>query len=96
MKHSEGKLFYEFDWEFIEDMAKRMSKYKDKYPPYNWKKPIDVESLKQALFRHVIEVMKGNYEDDGEERMHFAAIALNAMIINYQIKNKEICGKNQQ
>jgi len=38
-KESEGKLSYEFDWEFIESMAKRMSKNKSKYGPYNWKKP---------------------------------------------------------
>jgi hypothetical protein len=39
-------------------MAKRMSQNKGKYPPYNRQKPMDIEELKQALFRHTIEVMK--------------------------------------
>lgn len=85
IKESNGKLHYELDWDFIELMALKMSKNKTKYPPYNWKKPIDVEGLKQAMFRHVIEVMKGNYKDDVGG--HLESIALNAMMINYQIKN---------
>ena len=65
-----------------------MQTNKGKYEPYNWKKPIGTESLKQALFRHVLEVMKGNYEDDGRQLGHLEAIAANAMMLNYQIKNK--------
>lgn len=86
IKESEGKLFYELDWNFITQMAERMSS-SDKYPVFNWKKPMDVEELKQALFRHVLEVMKGNYEDDGREMGHLEAIATNAQLINYQLKN---------
>ena len=85
-KEENGKLNYELDWEFIEQLAKRMSKNKSKYKPYNWKEPIDVEKLKQSLIRHIIEVMKGNYEDDGDEFGHILAISLNAMMINYQLK----------
>lgn len=85
IKEDEGKLDYELSWEFIEAMAKRMSLNKGKYPAYNWKKPIDVESLKQALMRHAIEVMKGNYTDDGGEFHHIVAIALNAMMLHYQM-----------
>lgn len=83
-KISEGKTVYEFDWDFIKGMGDRMSKNKGKYPPYNWKKPIDVEELKQALFRHTIEVMKCNYKDDGQDFGHLFAVALNAMMIYFQ------------
>jgi len=87
-KELEGKLNYELDWEFITQMAEKMSLNKGKYEPYNWQKPIDVELLKQSLFRHVIEVMKGNYVDDNRELGHLESIALNAMMINYQLKHK--------
>jgi hypothetical protein len=87
VKETEGKLNYELDWEFIQQLAERMSQNKGKYEPYNWAKPMDVEKLKQSLFRHVIEVMKGNYSDDGREFGHWESIALNAMMINYQLKN---------
>jgi hypothetical protein len=87
IKETEGKLNYELDWDFIQQLAERMSQNKGKYEPYNWVKPMDVEKLKQSLFRHVIEVMKGNYSDDGREFGHWESIALNAMMINYQLKN---------
>lgn len=88
-KESCGKLSYELDFEFIEGMAQRMAQNKSKYPPYNWKKPLDPESLKQALFRHVVEIMKDNYQDDGRDYGHFESIALNAMMIVYQLKNNK-------
>ena len=89
VKESDGKLNYELDWEFIQQLAKRMSQNKGKYEPYNWTKTMDVEKLKQSLFRHVIEVMKGNYSDDGREFGHLESVALNAMMINYQLKNNK-------
>ena len=88
VKETEGKLNYELDWEFIQQMAERMSQNKGKYEPYNWKRPMEVEKLKQSLFRHVVEVMKGNYSDDGRDFGHFESIALNSMMINYQLKVK--------
>ena len=88
-KEENGKLNYELDWEFIEQLAKRMSQNKGKYEPYNWTRPMNVEKLKQSLFRHVIEVMKGNYSDDGDKFGHLLAISLNGMMINYQLKNNE-------
>lgn len=85
-KESDNKLSYELDWNFIEAMAKRMSQNKGKYPPYNRQKPMDIESLKQALLRHTIEVMKGNYTDI-EDNDHLQALSLNAMFIYYQLTN---------
>ena len=88
IKETKGKVDYsEIDWNFIESMALRMNKNKGKYEPENYKKPMDVRLLKQSLLRHVLEVLKGNYEDDGDELGHLAAIALNAQMINYQLKN---------
>ena len=55
IKETEGKLYYELSWEFIEEMAKRMANNKsNKYPLFNWKKNINVEDLKQAINRHHI------------------------------------------
>ncbi len=88
VKETEGKVDYsEIDWDFIELQAKRMNKNKNKYPAGNFKKKMNVEELKQSLLRHVLEVLKGKYEDDGDELGHLSAIALNAQMINYQLKN---------
>lgn len=86
-KQSEGKLNYELDFAFITQLAERMAQNKGKYEPYNWKKPIPVEGLKQALFRHVMDYMTNdNTLDDGREYGHLESIALNVMMINYQLK----------
>lgn len=86
IKETKGKLSYEIDWEFITQMAEKMTVNKGKYEPYNWQKPIDVELLKQSLFRHVIEIMKGNYEDDNRPFGHLESASLNCMMINYQLR----------
>ena len=85
-KETKGKLYYEISWEFIEEMAKRMANNKsDKYPLYNWKKNIDVEDLKQAINRHHIEVMKGNYKDGEEVLGHIVSYACNSMMLWEQL-----------
>lgn len=89
IKETDGKLYYELSWEFIEEMAKRMANNKsDKYPLYNWKKSISVEDLKQAINRHHIEVMKGNYKDGDEILGHIVSYACNSMMLWEQLKNK--------
>lgn len=89
-KESEGKLFYELDWDFIEALAKRMAENKHgKYAVFNWKKQIDKEGLKQAAMRHMIEVMKDNYKDDNNPYGHLLSVALNMMMLIYQLKNYE-------
>ena len=87
-KEKTNKLNYELDFNFITQLAERMSSNKGKYEPYNWQKLDNIEDLKQALFRHVIEVMRGNFEDDKRPYGHLEAIALNCMFINYQLKNE--------
>lgn len=88
IKESTWKLSYELHRPFITAIAKRMSQNKGKYPPYNRQKPMDIEELKQALFRHTIEVMNWNYTDI-EDYDHLQAIALNAMFIYYQLSNHD-------
>ena len=86
LKESENKLDYEIDWNFVTKMAERMALNKGKYPPYNWQKPMDVSKLKSAMTRHFIEVMKDNHSDE-QENGHLIALALNAMMIVFQIEN---------
>lgn len=87
IKDNKDKLFYELDFRFIQAMAKRMAdNKKDKYPRWNWKKSIDVEELKQATFRHLIEVMEGNYDDEGKAFDHITALACNAMMMWHRLK----------
>ena len=85
-KETKGKLFYELDFGFITQIAERMASNKGKYEPYNWQKLDNIEDLKQALFRHVLEVMKENFEDDNREFGHLEAIACDVMMICYQLK----------
>ena len=89
-KETEGKLFYELDFEFITQIAERMASNKGKYEPYNWQKLDNIDDLKQSLFRHVLEVMNGNYKDDNREFGHLEAVAINAMFINYQLKINKV------
>lgn len=92
-KETEGKLFYELDFKFIKQMAERMqsNKTNSKYELWNWKKPMTpkgIEELKQATLRHLIEILEGNYEDDGRKFGHLEAVSNNIMMINYQLNNE--------
>ena len=44
------------------------------------------KEFEQALFRHTMSIMKGEYKDDGREFGHLEAIANNVMMLNYQLK----------
>jgi hypothetical protein len=88
VKETTNKLTYDIDYDFIQMMAIRMQKNKNKYPIGNWKKKIDVEELKQALFRHIMEIMQGNYDDE-QYYGHLVAVACNAFMITYQLKNAD-------
>lgn len=85
-KETKGKLPYELDFQFIDEMAKRMAANKHKYGPYNWRKPMeDPDQIKHALMRHLSSIMQGEYEDDGHAYGHITAIACNAMILRAQL-----------
>lgn len=81
IKESDRKITVELDWEFIEAMAQRMDSNKDKYPRGNWKEPIDIELLEDALMRHWFAYKRGESSEN-----HLVAIALNAMMIEFQKK----------
>ena len=85
IKETEKKLIYDIDFNYVKGMAERMQLNRDKYPVGNWQKPIDVDSLKQAMFRHVLEVMNGNYSDE-QKFGHLYAIGCNAFMIIAQLK----------
>lgn len=86
IKESEGKLNVEYDWDFLKAQMIRMAKNKHKYPKYNWTKPMNIEELKDALFRHTLSIMSGEFSDDGDELGHLSAVALNSMMIYNQLK----------
>ena len=88
-KEDEGKISYEIDWCFLKAMAQRMDKNKGKYAPYNWKKPMEVAKLNQALARHFVEYMRGRLEDDGDSLGHLIALSCNAMMIWRQLMGIE-------
>lgn len=88
-KEVNGKLNYELDFDFITQMAQRMDSNKGKYEPFNWTRPIDIDSIKQSLFRHVMSIMKDDYADDNRTFGHIEAAACNLMIINYQLQHNK-------
>lgn len=88
-KETENKISYEeIDWDFIKQMALRMNQNKNKYGKNNWKLPLSVEHIEQALLRHVIAIIHPDISDPETRQEHLAAIGDNAMILNYQLKNK--------
>ena len=83
-KETENKISYEeIDWDYIKQMALRMNQNKDKYGKGNWKLPISLEDIEQALLRHVIAILNPDLLDPETRQQHLAAIGCNAMILNY-------------
>ena len=86
VKESTNKLIYDIDFEYITLMAERMQLNRNKYPVGNWKSDIDIDDLKQALFRHTMEIMKGSYDCDEQTFGHLVAVGCNAFMIIEQLK----------
>lgn len=91
-KETANKLSYsEIDPYFLEQMARRMQKGKEKYGPNNWKKLSDINELLDAAQRHLLELRKMVEEDfeplpgQESEAQHCAALACNAMFIHYHL-----------
>lgn len=84
IKETKDKLIYDIDFQYIQAMAERMQLNRDKYPIGNWQKPIDTESLKHAMFRHAMEIMQGNYDDE-QKYGHLIALGCNAFMIIHQL-----------
>ena len=80
--------FAEIDPAFLLAMAERMTNNKGKYKPFNWQKPCDITKIHSAAQRHLLALRMP--EDKNSEDLHLdhaAALAINAMIIYYQIKH---------
>jgi hypothetical protein len=87
IKHDGPRLRWSLlPWDAIEVVVQLLEYGARKYPAANnWQ---HVENAEQryldALTRHLVEVHKGNYYDDGPEGSgfpHFAAIATNALFL---------------
>lgn len=85
-KQTEGKLFWEMNWDYLQGVAKRMQANKgDKYEKFAWKKGVNVDEINQAILRHTVEIMKGNTMDDTEYG-HYEALCCNAMLAVHELK----------
>lgn len=95
-KETNNKISYqEIDWDYITMMAGRMNQNKVKYGKDNYKLPMDIDLLKDALLRHVIAAMQPKANDEDSFEDHLAAIGCNCMIINYQLKHNESKNENR-
>ena len=87
-KETGGKIDYsEINWDFITHMAHRMNQNKNKYGKDNWKLPIDLEDIEQALLRHHIAILNPRDEDTETRQEHLTAIGCNAQILYYHENN---------
>jgi hypothetical protein len=92
-KETEGKVsLLEIHPDFIFLLGERLTANKGKYPPFNYLTPVNTSLLIDACERHLLKV-KGqvvyNQESSNDPETtedHLAAIALNAMMIWYQLK----------
>lgn len=88
-KETEGKLDYsEINLELLDLMAKRFNKNKDKYPPGNMKKPIPLDGLLWAIFRHTRKILQPIKGDPETTEDHLAAIGCNASMALDQLRLK--------
>lgn len=88
-KENEGKVSYdEIDWDFIDEMSKRMDA-NTKYPPLNYQKGMDVKELAKAAIRHARKILQPIEGDEETTEDHALAIGSNAMMMFYQVKNKK-------
>jgi hypothetical protein len=88
IKEKEEKLIYDIDFGYVKGMAERMQLNRGKYLVGNWQKEIQVEDLKQAMFRHIIEIMMNNYHDE-QSYGHLFAVGCNAFMILEQLKKEK-------
>lgn len=86
-KDLEGKLYYDIDWQIVQDLAKLLYTNKvengGKYERGNWKNHLRIENLEDALDRHFIKYKIGETDEE-----HDLAIVANIMMLRY-LKRKE-------
>lgn len=106
LKETEGKIMMnEIWWDFIKEQAKAMtiSKQSGKYPPQNWRNPIDPHELLASLERHSMEVKIALQENKPELLVdptdgvdHLVKLALNASMLQYQLVHHYIFTNEQK
>jgi hypothetical protein len=81
-KDKEGKIYYDIDWQMIQDLGEHLYKNKveagGKYLRDNWKKGMNIQDMSDAIDRHYIK-MKLGWEDED----HALALISNLMILRY-------------
>ncbi len=77
---AEWNLLY---YPFLESVIRVMKLGKDRYGYENWKKPFDKSRLRNALMRHVVADMKGEYIDRDSGEPHISHVVCNAMFIYF-------------
>lgn len=79
--------FVDIPIEAVEALAKvfQTSKNSGKYPRDNHFKPIKNTELIDAIFRHLIEVIKGN-DMDNSGNSHYSHIMANAAMLQYHFE----------
>lgn len=88
IKDTESKISYEeINWNYIDEVAKRMEYGKHKYPKDNYKKEVNIKDLEQAMFRHIRKILSPIEGDTETYIEHLAAIGCNAQMIYQQLKN---------
>lgn len=88
IKDNVNKLsYYDLPIEALESLAKVFadSKATGKYTRGNHFKPIKNTDLIDAIFRHTIEIIKGN-DIDESGNTHFSHIIANASMLEYHFK----------
>lgn len=77
---AEWNLLY---YPFLESVIRVMKLGKGRYGFENWKKPFDKTRLRNALMRHAVADMKGEYIDKDSGEPHISHIVCNAMFIYF-------------
>jgi len=86
-KETKNKTQYkELDWDYIDGMSNRMSGNREKYPPENWKKRMDIKELAESAMRHARKILQEIDNDPETLKDHAVALGCNGMMINYQLK----------
>lgn len=81
-KESEGKIYYDLDWQLIQDLGELLFSNKvengGKYNRENWKKDLNIKDLEDSLERHFMKYKLGLVDEE-----HDLSIVANIMMLRY-------------
>ena len=83
-KNDDGKP----QWDLLyypafESLVRVMMMGRDKYGFENWKKPFDLRRLRNAMMRHLVADLNGEYMDKESHEPHITHVMANCMMIFY-------------